>query len=83
MNKTKDETVWVKLAKLPLPKESWGRCKNARSKNASRVRRSQLPEKVCPTTPTVLGDGYCVRCWDIGFPRNRDPIRKTTPRVKR
>lgn len=46
--------IWSQLAAQPNPKESIGRCKNAKNcRNYSGA---------------VLGDGYCVRCWDIGYP---------------
>lgn len=64
MSKTKDESVWVTLARIRIPVETWGICKNARRK------------KMCPVVPTLLGDGYCQKCWDRGCP---DLTSKSSP----
>ena len=70
MSYTNDESVWVKLARLPLPKETWGICRNAHKM------------KMCATTPTMLGDGYCQKCWDNGFPRKNKPLPKRKSRAR-
>jgi hypothetical protein len=49
----KDTSVWVALAKMPLPEESRGRCRNSRN---------------CKNMNVILGSGYCVDCWDRGWP---------------
>ena len=53
------ESVWISLASQPIPKESFGVCANYKS---------------CQNFQAILGNGYCVECWDKGLPR---PIPQT------
>ena len=52
----RDTTIWIKLAQLPLPEESVGACRNV---------------KFCRHRKVLLGNGYCVECWDKGYPHDR------------
>ena len=63
-----DTSVWINLAKMPAPKETFGVCKNY---------------KICRNFDVILGDGYCVECWDRGHPRpaQRSGKRRLSPMV--
>jgi len=52
----RDTSVWIELARLPLPRESVGVCKNV---------------KVCHHRKVILGNGYCMECWDKGYPHEK------------
>ena len=62
--RAKENNIFYQLSKIPMPEESFGACDNARN---------------CKNWKVVLGNGYCVKCWDKGLDK-RHP--KSTKRIK-
>ena len=60
----RNENIWYQLAKIPLPVESFGACSNARN---------------CKNWNVILGNGYCVKCWDKGLDEG---YRKSKKRIE-
>jgi len=55
MSKTEQSnlsSLFGHLSKIPLPRESAGACRYART---------------CGNYNVILGDGVCVKCWDRGL----------------
>ena len=57
---SKTDSIFYKLSKLPLPVESFGACTNARN---------------CKNWKAILGNGYCVTCWDRGLDNRKSKRR--------
>ena len=61
---SKTDSIFYQLSKIPMPEESFGACSNARN---------------CKNWQVILGNGYCVKCWDRGLDRG---LRKSTKRME-
>ena len=63
-NRQDGTKMWYQLPRSPQPKASLGACKNYRY-------GGRINNKHCDSFWAVLGEGYCVECWDRGKGGNR------------